>query len=134
MMLFVEGEDDFMVVQPNLNPPDRIFRYQEKELRLVPEFYQNGWLALSLENPDNQELYTILTVNLEEMPAFGIPDKAFIDINNNPEALDFLTRHGLAEDTGYSRQSGWINYPMVKLNLPVIYKLNPFAFQKIEIM
>ena len=78
--------------------------------------------------PETDEPYTVLTVNLECEPAFALPDKAFIDINNNPEAMEFLLSNSLAEDTGYRRRSGWVNYPMVKLNLPMLYRLNPTAF------
>jgi len=49
--------------------------------------------------------HTILTVNLEELDAIGLPDRAFIDINNNPDAMEFLELNHLATDTGYrSRQ------------------------------
>ena len=112
---FTEGEDDF-----------------KKEFRLVTGFYPNGWPALSLESPDNGEPYTVLTVNLEDSPAFGIPDKAFIDINNNPEAMEFLIRNSLAEDTGYRRKSGWVEYPMAKLNLAELYRLSPESFENQE--
>ena len=59
-----------------------------------------------LETPDDGGTYTVLTVNLEECPASGIPDRAFVDVNNNPEAMEFLIRNNLAEDTGYRRMSG----------------------------
>ena len=80
---FTEGEDDFKIQESGKNRSERTFRYHGKEFRLVTGFYPNGWPVLSLESPDNGELYTVLTVNLEDSPAFGIPDQAFIDINNN---------------------------------------------------
>ena len=89
---FTEGEDDFKIQESGKNRSERTFRYHGKEFRLVTGFYPNGWPVLSLESPDNGELYTVLTVNLEDSPAFGIPDQAFIDINNNPEAMEFLIR------------------------------------------
>lgn len=106
------------------------YPYHKRKLKLVPGFYPNGWLALSLEVPKTGEAYTVLTVNLEDFPAFGIPDKAFVDINNNPEAMDFLIRYNLAEDTGYRRRSGWVEYPMVKLNLPELYRISPAYFEE----
>ena len=102
------------------------------KFRLVTGFYPNGWPALSLESPDNGKPYTVLTVNLEDSPAFGIPDKAFIDINNNPEAMEFLIRNSLAEDAGYRRKSGWVEYPMAKLNLAELYRLSPESFENQE--
>ena len=68
----------------------------------------------------------------EDSPAFGIPDQAFIDINNNPEAMEFLIRNSLAEDTGYRRKSGWVEYPMAKLNLAELYRLSPESFENQE--
>lgn len=68
---FTEGEDDFKIQESGKNRSERTFRYHEKEFRLVTGFYPNGWPVLSLESPDNGELYTVLTVNLEDSPAFG---------------------------------------------------------------
>ena len=79
---FTEGEDDFKIQESGKDCSEKTFRYHGKEFRLVTGFYPNGWPVLSLESPDNGELYTVLTVNLEDSPAFGIPDQAFIDINN----------------------------------------------------
>ena len=130
MRRFTEGEDEFKIQESGKKRCERTFRYHGKEFRLVTGFYPNGWPVLSLESPDNGELYTVLTVNLEDSPAFGIPDQAFIDINNNPEAMDFLIRYNLAEDTGYRRRSGWVEYPMVKLNLPELYRISPAYFEE----
>ncbi|MBO8445686.1 MAG: DUF4313 domain-containing protein [Bacteroidetes bacterium] len=128
MMTFTEGKDSFRVIRTETDTPERTFRYHGKALRLVPGFYPNGWPALMLETPDDGGTYTVLTVNLEECPASGIPDRAFVDVNNNPEAMEFLIRNNLAEDTGYRRMSGWVEYPMVRLNLPELYRISPEAF------
>ena len=98
MRSFTEGEEDFEIMDSGQNRHGKTYPYHKRKLKLVPGFYPNGWLALSLEVPKTGEAYTVLTVNLEDFPAFGIPDKAFVDINNNPEAMDFLTRYNLAED------------------------------------
>ena len=66
---FTEGEDDFKIQESGKNRSERTFRYHEKEFRLVTGFYPNGWPVLSLESPDNGELYTVLTVS------DGIPHK-----------------------------------------------------------
>lgn len=128
MRAFTAGEDDFEIVKCNRPFSGRTFLYQDLHLSVVPEMYHNGWLALCLKEPETDELYTVLTVNLENAPAFALPDRAFIDINNNPDAMEFLLSNRLAEDTGYRRRSGWVSYPMVTLNLPELYRLNPPAF------
>lgn len=130
MRAFTAGEDDFEIVKCNRPFSDKTFPYHDRHLSIVPEIYHNGWLALCLKEPKTDELYTVLTVNLENDHAFALPDRAFIDINNNPDAMEFLLSNRLAEDTGYRRQSGWVSYPMVTLNLPELYRLNPPAFDR----
>ena len=149
MRSFTEGEEDFEIMDSGQNRHGNTYPYHKRKLKLVPGFYPNGWLAfalfsilsvwialqspvyaLSLEVPKTGEAYTVLTVNLEDFPAFGIPDRAFVDINNNPEAMDFLIRYNLAGDTGYRRRSGWMEYPMVKLNLPELYRISPVSFEE----
>lgn len=104
MLSFTEKEDEFEIVPTDKSYRDKLYIYQGQAVRLVPQIYRNGWLALCLELADTEEPYTILTVNLEEMDAIGLPDKAFIDINNNPDAMEFLVLNNLATDTGYRRQ------------------------------
>lgn len=128
MRAFTAGEDDFEIVKCNRPFSGKTFPYHDRHLSIVLEIYHNGWLALCLKEPKTDELYTVLTVNLENVPAFALPDRAFIDINNNPDAMEFLLSNRLAKDTGYRRQSGWVSYPMVTLNLPELYRLNPPAF------
>ena len=108
MRSFTEGEEDFEIMDSGQNRHGKTYPYHKRKLKLVPGFYPNGWLALSLE----------------------VPKKAFVDINNNPEAMDFLIRYNLAEDTGYRRRSGWVEYPMVKLNLPELYRISPAYFEE----
>ena len=64
---------------------------------------------------------------------FRYHEKEFsIDTNNNPEAMEFLIRNSLAEDTGYRRKSGWVEYPMARLNLAELYRLSPESFENQE--
>lgn len=60
-------------------------------------------------------------------------DRTFIDVNNYPDALDFLVENRLATDSGYKRRSGFVEYPMAMLNLPLLYQHNPQIFQKANI-
>ena len=120
MLSFTEKEDEFEIV-----PTDKSYRDKL--------YYRNGWLALCLELADTEEPYTILTVNLEETDAIGLPDKAFIDINNNPDAMEFLVLNNLVTATGYRRGSGWVEYPMVHVNLPLVFQHCPESFNRINI-
>ena len=47
--------------------------------------------------------------------------------------MAFLSANGLATDSGYKRRSGFVEYPMVMLNLALIYQHFPKAFQEADI-
>ena len=133
MLSFTEKEDEFEIVPSDNSYRKKLYIYQGQAVRLVPQIYHNGWLALCLELADTEEPYTILTVNLEETDAVGLPDRTFIDINNNPDAMEFLELNHLATDTGYRRGSGWVEYPMVHVNLPLVFQHCPESFNHINI-
>lgn len=109
------------------------YGFREERYYLVPRFYPNGWLALTLESVENQDEYIVLSVNLERMNALSLPDRTFIDVNHYPDAMEFLTANGLATDSGYKRRSGFVEYPMFMLNLPLLYQHAPQVFQKANI-
>lgn len=132
-MLDFTEEDEYEIVEQDKSLSAKEYEYNGCKVRLVPQIYGNGWPALTLETAGERELYTVLSVNLEDMDAIGLPDRTFIDTNNNPEAMEFLVSNGLATDTGYKRGSGWVEYPMVLLNLPLLYQHNPQAFQHANI-
>lgn len=133
MMTFTVGEDVFEIVKPDSSLMRKEYEFNGKRFFLVPQLYGNGWLALTLASMEDEQEYIVLSVNLEEMDALGLPDRTFIDVNNYPEAMEFLTANGLATDSGYRRRSGFVEYPMVVLNLPLLYRHNPQAFQEANI-
>lgn len=76
MVTFTKGEDDFEIVKCDHPSMEETFLYQESRLSIVIEMYHNGWPALSLKDPVTHEIYTVLTVNLEDKAAFSLPDRA----------------------------------------------------------
>lgn len=76
MLSFTEKEDEFEIIPTDKSYREKLYIYQGQAVRLVPQIYHNGWLALCLELADTEEPYTTLTVNLEEMDAIGLPDRA----------------------------------------------------------
>lgn len=132
-MLAFTAEDEFEIVEQDKSLLKKEYEYNGCKVRLVPQFYGNGWPALTLETVEDGELYTVLSVNLEDMDAIDLPDRTFIDTSNNPEAMEFLVNNGLATDTGYKRSSGWVEYPMARLNLPLLFQHDPKAFQHANI-
>lgn len=133
MMFFTVDEDEFEVVIPDFSFMKKEYEFRGERYYLVPRFYGNGWLALTLAMVEDEQEFIVLSVNLEEMDALGLPDRTFIDINHYPEAMEFLVANGLATDSGYRRISGFVEYPMAMLNLPLLYQHNPQNFQNANI-
>lgn len=131
MFHFTKEEDEFEIIPAKPSFLNKIYHYQKYEVRLVPTLYINGWLGIYLQDIEREDNQFILTVSLEEMPAFGLPSHTFVDCNNEPGAMGFLIANGLAADMHYSRRSGFVDYPMVDVNLPLIYQHNPMAFERI---
>lgn len=133
MIAFTEGEDVFEVVEPDNSFIRKEYEFRGERYYLVPRFYGNGWLALTLASVEDVQDYIVLSVNLERMDALGLPDRTFIDVNHYPEAMEFLIANGLATDSGYRRRSGFVEYPMAMLNLPLLYRHDPQVFQQANI-
>ena len=61
------------------------------------------------ETPEDQEEYAVLTVSFGEF--ISARNCAYIDINECPFAQPLLDQ-GIAEDTGFTRRSGFCTYPL----------------------
>lgn len=129
MIAFAEGEDNFQIVEPDSSFIRKEYEFRGERFHLVPRFYGNGWLALTLQSVEDKTEYIVLSVNLERMDALGLPDRTFIDVNHYPDAMEFLVANGLATDSDYKRRSGFVEYPMAMLNLPLLYQHTPQTFQ-----
>ena len=129
MIAFTEGEDNFQIVEPDSSFIRKEYEFRGERFYLVPRFYGNGWLALTLQSVEDKTEYIVLSVNLERMDAIGLPDRTFIDVNHYPDAMEFLVANGLATDSDYKRRSGFVEYPMAMLNLPLLYQHAPQTFQ-----
>lgn len=130
---FTPEEDEFQVISFDESLKEKIYVYKDREVILSSTLYPNGWLAITVENPYDKDDLIVLSTNIESMPAMGLPDRVFIDCNNEPEALEFLVKNGFAEETGYNRPSGFASYPMVIVDLALIYQHAPEAFDNINL-
>ncbi|MEY8590982.1 MULTISPECIES: DUF4313 domain-containing protein [Bacteroidales] len=130
---FVAGEDKFQIIEPDNSLTQKEYEFRGERFYLVPQFYGNGWLALTLQSVEDETEYIVLSVNLERMDAIGLPDRTFIDVNHYPDAMEFLKVNNLATDSDYKRRSGFVEYPMAILNLPLLYQHAPQIFQKANI-
>lgn len=85
------------------------------KIRLIKTKYSyNNRLAIVVRDEDETP-FTNLTVNLEFGPLEE--NQAFIDINNNPWAEEFLEKNNIAYYTGISAPSGYCIYPLYEFNL-----------------
>lgn len=134
MLNFSKEEDEFEILSPDSSYRNRIYEYNGQEMRVEPAFYSNGWPAICVINQDDENDYEVLTVNLEELDAIGVPNRTFVDCNNHPEAMEFLVKNGFATDTGYKRRSDFIEYPLVQVNLVKLYQHNPEVFGNVNII
>lgn len=48
MIAFAAGEDEFEIVEPDSSFRQKEYEFRGEQYYLVPEFYRNGWLALTL--------------------------------------------------------------------------------------
>lgn len=77
------------------------------------------------------EPYGTMTVNLSNMISgecemIGIKNAAYIDTNNFPWAETFLKR-GIAVDTGFTKQSGFCEYPLYQFDEGWLKLLKPLV-------
>lgn len=86
---------------------------KEYEVTVHKAKYYDGNLAIFL-NCKSGEPYGNITVNLCERL---LPDTAYVDTNNMPDAERFITQNGLGEFAGKIKRSGFCNYPLYRFNL-----------------
>ena len=92
------------------------------KVHLVFATYYNKNLAIRIWT-DEGEPWASLTVNLcdgkSSEPLINTlgEEYAFVDVNNFPEAIDFINRYKLAEFAGVTKRSGYVDYPLYKFDL-----------------
>ena len=129
MLSFVEGEDEFTVVEPDKSYETKKYNYRGQKVFIKPALYRNNWPAILEVDPIDTVEYDCLTVNLEDdIKACGLPDRTFIDINHHPEAMVFLEKNGFIKDMCHKRRSGFVEYPLVSINLPLLFQHEPKVF------
>ena len=90
-------------------------------LEIVRSVYTvNQSLAICLRNKNTHDIYTVITVNLEESDNLSDPSIAFVDTNNNPGIEQWLIKHKIAIPLGCYGVSGYCVYPLFKFNLKLI--------------
>lgn len=85
---------------------------------IITQYSDNGNLAVCLEDEYGSP-YATLTVNLEFLP-YGY---AAIDVNNCPEAIEFIESNHLGVNTGRKIKSGYCEYPVYQFFMDTLEKL-----------
>ena len=66
-------------------------------------------LAIILNDDQSNEQYAVLTVSFGEF--ISLKNSAYIDTNNCPFAPQLL-KEGIAQETGFTKKSGFCSYPL----------------------
>ena len=95
--------------------------YENLEFAFTTSTYSttgNTYVGIHCKENDCIEPYRNLTVNLDMQLGEGL---AFIDVNNaDKKLLLFLEEHGFITPTGVTKPSGFVVYPLYRLNLDKI--------------
>lgn len=90
-----------------------------KSLKFKKAEYLNGNLAIEMVGEYQDEFYDdVISVNL--VNAFTPKDYAYLDTNNYPFIADLLVELGVAKKTDFTYYSGWVNYPLYKINVDML--------------
>lgn len=71
--------------------------------------------------------YARLTTSFGEF--IGLKNAAYIDTNNFPKALAYIERAHMGIPTGFTKQSGFCEYPLVMFDEDFLKKLNPTLYK-----
>ena len=66
-------------------------------------------IAIILDDDQSNEQYAVLTVSFGEF--ISLKNSAYIDTNNCPFAPQLL-KEGIAQETGFTKNSGFCSYPL----------------------
>lgn len=95
--------------------------YKNLEFAFTTNTYSttgNTYVGISCKENDCIEPYCDLTVNLDMQLGKGL---AFIDVSNaDKRLLRFLEKQGFITPTGVTMPSGFVVYPLYRLNLDKI--------------
>lgn len=95
--------------------------YKNLEFAFTTSTYSttsNTYVGIHCKKNDYIEPYCNLTVNLDMQLGKGL---AFIDVNNaDRDLLLFLEKQSFISPTGVTRLSGFVVYPLYRLNLDKI--------------
>ena len=93
-------------------------QFKDWRCRLYLASYSDGNTALSMYDTEDGSAITRVSLNLAPVEAELLEDRALIylkDYSENEGMLDLLVAEGIVERTGHTRQSGYIEAPLVRI-------------------
>jgi hypothetical protein len=133
MISLVRGEDEF-TAEDIEDLSQKTYDFNGEEVRIEPHLYMNGFVAVAIIPVLNPYEADVITVNLDDMGAFSIPSVIWADINNHPNSEGFLEKTGMARKTPMTKRSGYVNYPVMIVDLAKVYAHNPEIFKGCDLI
>ena len=95
------------------------------------EYMNNGTLALIMvyydEEYEEWEVWSDLTVNIDDSEIMASETKAFVDTNNNGnDIIPWLEENGLGHSTGLVGFSGWCTYPLFEFDKEALKEIEEY--------
>jgi hypothetical protein len=87
----------------------------------ITKYTNNNRLAITMHDVHTDELFAVLTVNLETDLVLK-ENEAFVDTNNLPDIMKFIHTYKLGEPTNELEFSGFCAYPLFSFNLDEVKK------------
>lgn len=106
--------------------------YQFKDLQLslglyqVRDFAGREGYGLAISAKQNGEPYATLTVSFGEF--IGAKNCAYMDTNNCPWVKELL-KEGIAEDTRFTKMSGFCTYPLYRFSESFLKSVDAGIYQ-----
>lgn len=85
----------------------------------ISKYNSSGSTAIYFLDLSSGEIFDIITVNFDIQLPFGY---CFIDINSSYGILDIIKNNDLGEFCGLYFPSGFLKYPLYKMNIEKIKK------------
>lgn len=96
-------------------------QFGDEKVTLHLHKYQNENLAIQMICHDEdgfEEPYAMMTKNFVKLK----PNMAFVDVNNLPEVIPFITNNNLGKIMSTRFTSGYCIYPLVEFNMEEVKK------------